>query len=185
MSRIIFWDFETTGLNPYHDQIIEIAAEDNYGRRFEYLVQLEHGKFLSSKVKEITGITEHMLEDQPLLTVVLDEFLDFIRGADYMVGHNSIRFDCLFLKAAIARYNKNFDLNTIRQLDTMLVYQYYYSGINSFALGSLCKYFNIKHNNAHRALGDVLATKALLERALQTREADVNTMYTKITTGSR
>ena len=28
-NRIIFYDFETNGLNPFHDKILEIGAIDN------------------------------------------------------------------------------------------------------------------------------------------------------------
>ena len=177
MSRIIVWDLETTGLNPYHDQIIEIAALDNYGNKFESLVKLDTGKSLSSKVKEITGITEAMLENQPSIGEVLDKFILFIRGADYMVGHNSIRFDCLFLKSAAIKYKKQLDLQDVRQLDTMLIYQYYYPGINSFSLSSLCKCFSINQDNAHRAMGDVLTTHRLLDRILRTRTSVYESIY--------
>jgi DNA polymerase III epsilon subunit family exonuclease len=178
--RYIVWDLETTGLNPYHDQIIEIAAVDNYGSRFETLIRLDTGKPLSAKVKELTGITEKMLENKPALSEVLGQFVEFIRGTDYLIGHNSIRFDYLFLKTALRRFRPDTDLKTlecIRQLDTMLIYQSEYPCVSSFSLATLCKCFSIPHDSAHRAMGDVSATRALFERILRVREQTCEMLY--------
>ena len=164
MARIIYWDLETTGLNPFHDQIIEIAAVDNQGNTFESLVSLEPGVVLSAKVTELTGITTEMLTGQPSISAVLSRFLTFITGCDYLIGHNSIRFDNLFLKSALRR--AGFTFTTSLHLDTMLLCQYYYPNIYSFSLGSLCKYFSVKHEQAHRAMGDVTATKKLFESVI-------------------
>jgi DNA polymerase-3 subunit alpha (Gram-positive type) len=176
MNRIVVWDLETTGLNPFHDQIIEIAAVDNQGNSFESLVRLEEFKTLSAKVKEITGITEDMLKDKPSISDTLDKFLKFISGATYLVGHNSMRFDYLFLKTAMRKY-KNTDALSLGQIDTMLIYQYYYPTINSFALGSLCKCFSIPQRNAHRAMGDVKATYDLFERILKIRKVEARKLF--------
>jgi DNA polymerase III alpha subunit (gram-positive type) len=161
MTRIIYWDLETTGLNPFHDQIIEIAAVDNHGNSFESLVCLEEGRALSSKVTELTGITTDTLKGQPDINDVLIAFTQFTEGADYLIGHNSIRFDSLFLKCSLRR--GKLQLINVPHLDTMLLCQWLYPNIFSFALVSLCKYFSIKHEMAHRAMGDVTATRSLFE----------------------
>ena len=174
--RYIVWDLETTGLNPYHDQIIEIAAVDNYGRKFESLVCLEGGRTLSAKVKELTGITEEMLRGKPALNTVLQEFLLFIKGADYMIGHNSIRFDYLFLKSALKNHQMTI-ITDVKQLDTMLIYQCVYPGISSYALITLCKCFSVPHERAHRAMGDVSVTQRLFERILRVRDLTCEGLY--------
>ena len=38
MSRYIFYDLETTGLNPAEDNIIEIGARDNENNEFNKLI---------------------------------------------------------------------------------------------------------------------------------------------------
>ena len=38
--KLIFFDLETTGFNPFHCNIIEIAAKDNRGNTFHSLVDL-------------------------------------------------------------------------------------------------------------------------------------------------
>ena len=40
-TRTIWFDFETGGLNPFHHPIIEIAAIDNMGNRFESLLKID------------------------------------------------------------------------------------------------------------------------------------------------
>ena len=37
--RYIWYDFETTGFNPYHCQIIEVGAIDNYGNKLNILLK--------------------------------------------------------------------------------------------------------------------------------------------------
>ena len=37
-NRLIFYDLETTGVNPENDEIIEIERKDNYGNIFEKLI---------------------------------------------------------------------------------------------------------------------------------------------------
>jgi DNA polymerase III epsilon subunit family exonuclease len=176
MTRVVVWDLETTGLNPYHDQIIEIAALDNFGNCFESLVSLEPGKTLSAKVKEITGINEEMLIGQPTIVNVLQQFLQFIEGADYMVGHNSVRFDSSFLCQTMRRHG--FPPVTLKHLDTMLMCQYFYSHMYSYALATLCKYFRITQVNAHRAMGDVQATYKLFQIVSKDKGVSPDNLYT-------
>ena len=185
MTRIIYWDLETTGLNPFHDQIIEIAAVDSFGNSFESLVCLAPGRVLSTKVTELTGITNEMLQGAPSIDVVLNQFLTFIAGADasapvtYMVGHNSIRFDSLFLRSSLRRIGLNGNESPVRHLDTMLLCQLFFPNVYSFALGSLCKYFSLKHEQAHRAMGDVQATRDLF-RIIQRKCRDPGEMHALI-----
>ena len=59
---VIIFDLETSGLNPYHDDIIEIGAkvfqEDN---SFQMLLKPKSGRPISKKITEITGITNRDL----------------------------------------------------------------------------------------------------------------------------
>ena len=51
-SKIVYFDLETTGLNYFHDHIIEIAAMDNLGNVFNELV--DPGIKVPSKIKMMT-----------------------------------------------------------------------------------------------------------------------------------
>ena len=53
-SRFIWFDLETAGFNPFHHNIIEIAAVDNFGNTFNELVSIGTNKL--SWFTEITHI---------------------------------------------------------------------------------------------------------------------------------
>ena len=38
-NRVVYFDLETTGFNIFHNEIIEIAAMDNFGNSFSTLIQ--------------------------------------------------------------------------------------------------------------------------------------------------
>ena len=62
MKNTFILDFETTGLNPYHDEIIEIAIKP-YGKNEIYtkLTKPLKVKSLHKKIVEITKITDELL----------------------------------------------------------------------------------------------------------------------------
>ena len=77
-NRIIWYDLETTGFNPYHNDIIEIAAMDNFGNNFNVLINIE--KRLPNKIIEITNITDDMLKNQGINTKdAFEKFNDFLK----------------------------------------------------------------------------------------------------------
>ena len=100
----VFFDLETTGLNPRGDRIIEIAglrvaARGEIADRFHRLVRIEGPvpRFITS----ITGITDDMLQDQEPIAEALPRFIDFV-GDLPLVAYN-VSFDMGFLSAAAGR----------------------------------------------------------------------------------
>ena len=61
MITKVILDFETSGLNPYHDDIIEIAMKvmdsDN---QFTTLVKPKSNECISDEISSLTGITNKM-----------------------------------------------------------------------------------------------------------------------------
>ena len=75
--RLIFFDLETTGLNFYHDKIIEIGAIDNHGNTFEVLIN-PHCK-LKPIIVKITGITQQQVDKNGIEEKdALEQFYDYI-----------------------------------------------------------------------------------------------------------
>ena len=164
-ERLIWFDIETTGFNPFKNEIIEIAAVDNEGNEFNELIK-PTGK-ISKKITEITNITQQMVNDKAGINDILIKFVKFIKGLDstdnskttYLIGHNSHSFDVPFIKAKCAEFNIKFP--NVVHLDTMRMSQYIMDDQWSHNLGALCEVFNIINTNAHRALSDVYATQVL------------------------
>ena len=84
-EKVIYYDFETTGLNQYHDKIIEYAfmteKQDNKDKEvFTNLVNPETK--LDSKIVSITNITNEMLVDKNPIWQHVSKMIKFIES-DY------------------------------------------------------------------------------------------------------
>ena len=106
LSDYIAFDFETTGLSPKDDRIIEIAAikfvDGNPVDRFVTLIN--PGRPIDPFITDITGIADNMVRDKPIESEIISEFLEFLNNLP-LVAHN-ISFDKSFLDALCARLSK-------------------------------------------------------------------------------
>lgn len=154
-QRLVFWDLETSGLNQYHDEIIEIGAVDDEGNKFQILIKPE--REVSAKITQITGITNRELEQKGgSLKDALEKFIDFCTQTKYenlfLVAHNGRGFDDLFLRRDIEKCGLQFP--KCQYIDTLLLSKLVLPGRYSYRLGSLCSHWNIMQLNSHRADDD-------------------------------
>lgn len=157
MKYVVF-DIETTGLDTRYDRIVEIGAvkvEDGEVIG-EFSMLMNPGVNIPPSVTAINNITNEMVADQPLPGVVLYKFHEFIKDVDYLVGHNAKRFDYPFLESEFDRHFVKYDPFKIK--DTVFVGRSNLRGLRSYSLAALCRVFNIKNEDAHRALSDAYAT---------------------------
>tara|TARA_B100001540_G_C15768487_1_gene625156 strand:- start:685 stop:1302 length:618 start_codon:yes stop_codon:yes gene_type:complete len=161
-SRLNWFDLETTGLNPFKDEIIEVAVLNNDGNKYDSLVKPK--KRITPFITNITHITNEMVEEQPDEETVLKKFVEFIKANNpekhpiYLIGHNIHGFDMPFIKAKCAKYKIKFP--KVYALDTMRMSQYVLNE-RSHRLEWLCELFGIDNKNAHRAMSDVYATQTV------------------------
>ena len=153
--KCAFYDLETTGLNWYHDQIIEVAAELD-GKKFSHLCNT-NGKKLATIITNLTGISDDMLVNAPKESRVLKDFCYFIgrtRSPVYLIAHNNEHFDRWFLKS---RTNKKLVRlpSSWRYVDSLLLAKLVYPHRTSYSLYSLCKDLGVEQIQAHRAGDDV------------------------------
>tara|TARA_Y100000310_G_C20618726_1_gene782072 strand:- start:735 stop:1406 length:672 start_codon:yes stop_codon:yes gene_type:complete len=164
---IVFYDLETTGLNPYHSRITEIAMmvySVNKGcivDTYSSLVDPEIS--VPPKITKITGITDEMVRgkhtvDEIITDVILRCGLATHRDV-YFVAHNNDGFDKLFMRRYL-RNRKEIRANVIH-LDTMRFAQKLLPELNRFSLRELCKHFHIEQEGAHRALADTVSVRSL------------------------
>jgi len=96
-KHYIILDLETTGLHPYRHGITEIAAVKFDGERiveqFHTLINPE--RHISQGITRLTGITNEMVADAPIISQVMPKFREFL-AEEYIVGHN-VSFDYRFL----------------------------------------------------------------------------------------
>lgn len=102
----VVFDFETTGLDPFKNKIIEIGAMKFIrGQKVGHFSKLINWNIeIPQIITEITGITKEMLDEVKESPIVaFREFADFI-GCFPLVGHNILRFDFKFLNQQMAEY---------------------------------------------------------------------------------
>jgi DNA polymerase III alpha subunit (gram-positive type) len=174
---IIVLDFETSGLNPYHEDIIEIGAKVlSSEQSFQCLVRPESNKMISDKITKITGITNRTLraEGKQFLQAYNDFYNWLIENMskeepNALVAHNGASFDFIFFRRMINTLFENKKISKrleeeykIVYLDTLFISRRLYPQIYSFKQETLCKYFGIKIDQAHRAFNDVICLEQLM-----------------------
>ena len=163
-AAFVVLDFETTGLNPNMDEIIEIGAVRlEHGREVgEFSQLIDPGRAIPEKVVELTGINAAMLAGQPTLAEVFPKFAEFLEGA-VLVAHNA-SFDMAFLRRAFQRFGKELDAPI---LDTLALARNAYKELRNHKLGTVCKHLDVSLKNAHRAVHDARATGLVLLKTLE------------------
>lgn len=157
-DRFVVVDLETTGLDPDHDRIVEVAAvrvvNSQITEKYHQLVN--PGIPMPEEAMKIHHITDDMLKGQPPINDVLSPLLDFI-GSDIPAAHNA-GFDSRFLKSACQKYH--FEAPK-EWFDTMRL-TVYWPNLPNRKLESFLKAAGIKNKNAHRSLDDAVATAELI-----------------------
>ena len=161
--RQIILDTETTGLEPSQGhKIIEIGCVEMIDRKLtgnHFHVYLNPKREIDEGAIEVHGITNEFLEDKPLFKDVIDDFLEYVKGAELVI-HNA-PFDIGFLDWEIKSLNRNLgkmsDYCSI--LDTLVLARQMHPGQKN-NLDALCKRYFI--DNSHRDLHGALLDSEIL-----------------------
>ena len=161
--RQVVLDTETTGLSwEKGNRVVEIGCIELLerrpsGRRFQRY--LNPGREMEPGAQEVTGLTVEFLSDKPLFEHVVDEFLEFIRGAELII-HNA-SFDVGFLNNELSLAGSHFGRMTDHAavLDTLALARERYPGQRN-SLDALCRRLGV--NNSHRELHGALLDAELL-----------------------
>ena len=153
MTRLIFYDTETTGVRPDRDRIIEIAAFDaTTNKTFCSFVQPQVP--IPPESSAICNITDEMVKDAPLFKEVALNFMEFCHGDVILVAHNNDAFDKLFLEEEFKR--AGVELPSFRYIDSLKWARKYRKDLPRHGLQYLREAYGIEANQAHRALDDVM-----------------------------
>jgi DNA polymerase-3 subunit epsilon len=160
--RQIFLDTETTGLyTAQGHRIIEIAAVEAVNRRVtdkHFHVYLNPEREIDEAAKEVHGITLEFLQDKPKFEEIVNDFLDFVDGAELVI-HNA-PFDVGFLNAELGRIEReNIEHHASNIVDTLKMAKDMRPGQRN-NLDALCRHFGI--DNSKRTLHGALLDAELL-----------------------
>ncbi len=150
-GELVALDLETTGLDPAHDDIIEIGAVRFEGDRIidELAVLIKPARPIPPVVTQLTGIAPEDVADAPPIAEVLPQLIAFVGNAPW-IAHNAA-FDGAFLDRHRALIG-NFRIDTFDLAPILLPQSTRYS------LTSLTQLTGFDIESAHRALYDARAT---------------------------
>lgn len=160
----VAFDFETTGLHPAVDRIVEFGAvRFTIGRELAEFGELADPGFpINPDASRVSGITDEMVAGKPGVGEVLTRFMAFT-DTSILVAHNA-EFDTGFLRAELQRARMPTVENLI--IDTQVLAQKAFPGKKSYALQNLVEMLGIPVNTAHRARDDARQCMRLLEHCV-------------------
>ncbi len=160
--RQIVLDTETTGM-PVEEghRLIEIGAVELVERRLthrNYHQYLNPERAVDAGAFAVHGLSNDFLENKPRFNEVVDEFLDYVRGAELII-HNAA-FDVGFLDAELKRagyppLGEHVDLVT----DSLAIARDKHPGQRN-SLDALCRRYQI--DNSDRTLHGALLDSEIL-----------------------
>ncbi len=160
-------DLETDGGSPQGAGITEIGAVKVRGGeiigQFQTLVHL--GRPLPPFIRALTGITDDMLSEAPVLSAALPAFLEFAHGA-VLVAHNA-PYDVSFLKGACARLEMPWPDPLVVDTARLARHVLTRDEVPNCKLGTLARHFRTEVTPNHRALADARATVDVLHGLME------------------
>lgn len=173
--RQIVLDTETTGLEPSQGhRIIEIGCVEIVDRKLtgnHYHQYIRPDREIDEGAIEVHGITNEFLADKPSFEQIVDDFLEFVSGAELVI-HNA-PFDVGFIDAELARLTpKRGVISALCKVrDTLVMAREKHPGQKN-SLDALCKRYGVDNSqrDLHGALLDaeILADVYLLMTGGQT-----------------
>ena len=156
------FDFETTGLFPKNDRVLEIGIvrTSPSGKVVaEFSSLINPGRDVGAS--HIHGVTAGMLADAPTFGEIAGEIAKVMNGA-ILVAHNA-SFDRRFLEAELARIGRQ-----SAEVDVLCTLQLMYANFpkGPRKLVDCCTQFGINSDNAHCAYDDAMMASRLLHQIL-------------------
>lgn len=154
-NKFVVFDLETTGLNPEHDEIIEVGAclveNGEITKTFETLVRPSFS--IPLEATKVNHIDDEMVKDSPTYDMVVADFYKFCDGS-IMVAYNA-SFDKSFIDFHSEKLFYKFNNKVV---DAMIVAQNKLKGLKNYKLKTVLERLGITNEGAHRAVHDAIAT---------------------------
>lgn len=176
--KTIYFDTETTGLEPDEDQIIELAlltfSEGKLTEEYDKLIKINNGGELSEDITNLTGITPEQLGEEGISEADAAEDLYQRITQDtpiVMIAHNT-QFDLLFISSLLKKYYPAGDidkyLSRIYWLDTLTIFKD--RAGYPHKLKDMVNHYNLEEDYAfHRAIDDARALHGSVMELLNER----------------
>lgn len=169
-EEIVVFDTETTGLDVFNDDIIEIAAirikgGEVVGEPLDLYIETDKPilPMLGDKENPMYAIYHEKMSTGELLSPsdALQRFLAYV-GTSPILGHNA-NYDYNILDNNLQRYCKDtMQAHDIRCFDSLKLIRLLAPSLHSYKLESLLETFQLAGVNSHQAIDDVKATVSLV-----------------------
>ena len=169
-EEIVVFDTETTGLNVFQDDIIEIAAirikgGEVVGEPLDLYIETDKPilPMLGDKENPMYAIYHEKMSTGELLSPsdALRRFLAYV-GTSPILGHNA-NYDYNILDNNLQRYcNDTMQAHDIHCFDSLKLIRLLAPSLHSYKLESLLETFQLAGVNSHQAIDDVKATVSLV-----------------------
>lgn len=160
-------DFETTGLSPEKDAIIQIAAIRfrNHEPIEQFVSFVNPKRPIPPKITDITGITDEDVKNAPTIEEIFPDFIQFLKD-DVLIAHNA-PFDMKFLLSNVQRLRMEKPQNLV--IDTLSLARKYISETPNHQLKTLKQWLQLDLSS-HHALDDCLTCAAVYQTCQKRRE---------------
>jgi DNA polymerase III subunit epsilon len=161
---IVFFDLETTGINPGNDRIIEISLLKIFpnGKELSKTYRVNPEITIPEFATEVHGITNDDIKNAPTFKMIAKEVAELIEDSD-LGGFNSNRFDIPMLAEEFIRAETNIDLKKRNFIDVQVVFMKKEPRTLSAAYKFYC---NEELEGAHGAEADTRATYEVFKAQL-------------------
>ena len=163
-NSLIFFDLETTGINPNTDRIVEISWLKVYpnGKEEGKTYRVNPGIPIPKEATEIHHITDEDVANCPTFKEIGKTIANEFEGCD-LAGFNSNRYDIPLLAEEFLRNDIDIDLSRRKFIDVQVIYH----KMEQRTLSAAYKFYCGKDlEGAHGAEADTKATYEVLKSQL-------------------
>lgn len=159
LNNICVLDIETTGINIFESEIIEIfilKIENNLIIDSYYSLFKPSKPILNSRIH---GITDSVVENSPKILEKKHEIINFLDGF-ILVGHNINNFDIKFLNHFLNHTFNNLTIDTVKLSKTKLGKK-----LENHKLSTIAKFYGLDEPK-HNAKNDVMVTFEIYKKLM-------------------
>lgn len=157
---IIFFDLETTGVDPGSDRIVELGLIKVHpsGDKEVKTRRVNPGRPIPAAATAIHGISDADVANEPQFAQIARSLYAWIEGCD-LAGYNSNKFDVPMLVEEFLRAGVEVDISNVKLVDVQNIFHKKEQRTLAAAYKFYC---GAQIENAHSAAADIEATYNVL-----------------------
>ena len=158
---LVFFDLETTGIDPYNDRIVEISVLKilpDGTRCSPYTRRINPGRPIPAEATSVHHITDEMVKNEPTFEAIAPKLKEFLKDCD-LAGYNSNRFDVPMLVEEFKRAGLPLDMSGVKLVDVQTIY---HKREPRTLVAAYRHYCGRDLEGAHSAEADITATYEVL-----------------------